>query len=405
VIPCYLARMTNGDEVSGDAVVVVSADCHAGAPLRGYREYLERKWWDDFDAWSAEFVNPFSDLDEIYADRNWNSAKRLHQLEDDGILAEVIFPNTVPPFYPATGIVAGAPKPEDYDRRWAGLKAHNRWLVDFCADAPGRRAGVFQVMFNDVDDALAEIRWARERGLFGGILLPGIPPGSPIPPIWDSSYETIWAACADLDVPINSHAGGGVPDYGWKIGMARIVYLLEISFYTNRNLWNLIWSGTFERHPGLRYVITEQGFSSVLDQLAKYDAVYAMLKGAGDDHGAVAARELVGDSLKDVPMMPGDYVRRNVWVGASVMGAPDATRRYEFGVERVMWGSDYPHTESSWPDSKSSLATAVADVPEDEARAMLGLNAVEFFGFDLNVLRPLAEKFGPRPSELLGSPK
>ena len=77
-------------------MLIISADCHAGANVDGHKEYLARKWWDDFDAWKAEFVNPFADLDEIYADRNWDSGKRLRHLEEDGIAAEVIFPNTVP---------------------------------------------------------------------------------------------------------------------------------------------------------------------------------------------------------------------------------------------------------------------------------------------------------------------
>ncbi len=203
-----------------DRYVVVSADCHAGAPLLGYREYLDARYRDDFDRWAAEFVNPFEDLDEVYADRNWDSAKRLAHLEGDGIAAEVIFPNTVPPFFPRNGIVAGAPSAADYEQRWAGLQAHNRWLVDFCNEVPGRRAGIAQLLFNDPDDAVAEIARTKEAGLFGGVLLPSIPPGSSIPPIWSADYDRIWAACVDLDVPVNHHGGSGSPDYGWELGHA-----------------------------------------------------------------------------------------------------------------------------------------------------------------------------------------
>jgi predicted TIM-barrel fold metal-dependent hydrolase len=387
-----------------EGMLVVSADCHAGAPILGYREYLERRWHDDFDAWAATFENPFHDLAEIYADRNWNSQKRLRHLEEDGIAAEVIFPNTVPPFYPTSGMVAGPPSRADYHRRWAGLKAHNRWLVDFCNDAPGRRAGIAQVLFNEPDDAVAELEWAREQGLHGGILLPGIPPGAPIPPIWDCSYDKIWAACEALDIPVNSHAGGGVPDYGWEANtMARIVYLTEISFYTNRNMWHLIWGGIFERHPRLRYVITEQGFNGVLDQMKTQDGFYAVLAGAGDDHGAVAARTLVGNYMQNLSMSPSAYALRNVWVGASIMSPNDASRRHDWGVDRIMWGADYPHVEATWPDSRASIAAAMADVPADEARKMLALNAVEFYRFDLALLEPVAASIGPRIDEVLAA--
>jgi hypothetical protein len=107
---------------SENPITIISADCHACAPLLAYCEYSEKSWWDDFDAWAASFFNPLADLDEVYADRNWGSAKRLRHFEEDGIVAEVVFPNTVPPFYPTVGTVAGPPSPLDYDRRWAGLQ-------------------------------------------------------------------------------------------------------------------------------------------------------------------------------------------------------------------------------------------------------------------------------------------
>jgi predicted TIM-barrel fold metal-dependent hydrolase len=384
-----------------DAVVVVSADCHAGATVLGYRDYLDPAWRDEFDAWAEVFVNPFKDLDDIYADRNWDSALRMRHLEEDGIVGEVIYPNTVPPFYPTIGSVAGPPSKEDYARRMAGLRAHNRWLVDFCADAPGRRAGVTQILLNNPADAVAEMTWAREQGLIGGVLLPSVPPGAPIPPIWDRSYDVVWSACESLDMPLNSHAGGGVPDYGWQPGMARLVYLLELTFFTNRNMWNMIWGGVFERHPALRFVVTEQGTTSILDQSRTHDGYYAMLKGAGDNDTAIAARELVGDYINELSMSPSEYMRRNVWVGASFMTAAEAARRHEFGVDRIMWGSDYPHTEATWPNSRASIADAVSDVPAEESKRMLGLNAAEFYGFDLAVLQAAAERVGPRSESIL----
>ena len=99
-------------------------------------------------------------------------------VEADGIVAEVIFPNTVPPFYPQTSfMVPGAPRVGTrYRRRWAGLRAHNRWLADFCHAAPSRRAGVIQIMLNDVDDAVDEVLWAKQAGLTAVYCFPAWPP-------------------------------------------------------------------------------------------------------------------------------------------------------------------------------------------------------------------------------------
>ena len=119
--------------------VVISADGHAGADLRDYRPYLESSLHDEFDRWVETYKNPFSDLVRPDANRNWDTAVRQQALEADGIAAEVLFPNTVPPFFPRGGLVAAAPSASEYPLRLAGLRAHNRWLADWCAEFPEQR--------------------------------------------------------------------------------------------------------------------------------------------------------------------------------------------------------------------------------------------------------------------------
>ena len=85
---------------ANDRYTVISSDCHAGADVPGYRPYLESRWLEDFDAWSASYQVPYEDLMGDKGARNWDSDRRLADLEADGIVAEVIFPNTVPPFFP-----------------------------------------------------------------------------------------------------------------------------------------------------------------------------------------------------------------------------------------------------------------------------------------------------------------
>ncbi len=162
-----------------DRYVVISADCHGGASIAGYKPYLASRYHEEFDRWAAEFENPYDDTVGADADRNWSSDRRLREMEEDGVVAEVVFPNTVPPFFPKVSLVDQPPGATDGDleRRWAGLQAHNRWLAEFCADAPGRRAGIAQIMLHDVEASVREIEWAKANGLTGGILLPGAPPG------------------------------------------------------------------------------------------------------------------------------------------------------------------------------------------------------------------------------------
>ena len=114
-------------------------------------------------------------------------------------MAEVIFPNTVPPFFPSFVLFARPPTDEQYEHRLAGIRAHNRWLADWCGEYPERRAGIGQIFLNDVDDAIDDVRWIKEHGLRGGILLPTIAPDVTwVKPLYDPDYDRLWAVCEDL---------------------------------------------------------------------------------------------------------------------------------------------------------------------------------------------------------------
>ncbi len=124
-----------------DHFTIITADSHAGGSHADYREYLDPKYHDDFDAWRGEYKNPWKDLKDDRRTRNWDSEVRWQQQEADGVVAEVLFPNTVPPFFPGFVLFAGPPRPDDYEHRRAGVHAHNRWLVDFCAETPNVEPG------------------------------------------------------------------------------------------------------------------------------------------------------------------------------------------------------------------------------------------------------------------------
>src|SRR6476619_4399932 len=185
--------MTSTTMKPDDRYTIISADCHAGASHEMYREYLEKKYLDDFDAWRNKYKNPFRDLQDGGRIRNWDDDRRIGDLEQDGIVGEVVFPNTVPPFFPSFVLFARPPKPDEYEHRLAGIRAHNRWLADWCAEYPDRRAGIGQIFLNDIDDAIDDVKWIKEHGLRGGILLPTIAPDvSWVKPLYHSDYEPLW---------------------------------------------------------------------------------------------------------------------------------------------------------------------------------------------------------------------
>ena len=381
-----------------DRYTIISSDGHAGAEIHTYREYLERAHLDEFDRWVADYVVPFPDLEGPDASRNWDSDRRLAEMEADGIVAEVLFPNTVPPFYPKGSLTAQPPAANagDLELRWAGLRAHNRWLADFCAAAPGRRAGIAQILLHDLDDAAAEVRWAKDAGLTGGVLLPGAPPGTDLPPLYKEYYEPLWAVCEELEMPLNHHSGSAVPPLE-DTPEDKVIFLLEVTWWANRALWHLIVGGAMERHPNLQFVFTEQGTAWIPERLALLDYFFSRMRG----EAAGASQEVEwGEPVRKLSLQPSEYWARQCHVGSSFMRPSEVPLRHAVGLDRIMWGSDYPHREASFPYSREALRLAYAGVEPAEVQAMIGGNAAALYDFDFDELTKVGARVGPTIEEI-----
>lgn len=389
--------MLGGMETLGRAdghYTIITADSHAGGSHAAYREYLDPKYLDDFDAWRGKYRNPFKDLGDQRRYRNWDNEMRNSQMEADGIVGEVIFPNTVPPFFPSFVLFAGPPPPEHYQHRLAGIRAHNRWLLDFCNEFPERRAGIGQIFLNDVDDAIEDARWIRDHGLRGGVLLPNIPPDAKwVRPLYDPAYDPLWAVLQDLEIPVNVHGGTGAPDYG-NYPFAMLLYINEVGFYSQRPLVHLILGGVFERFPRLKLVITETGCSWVPPLLHRLDRSIDQIRKTGQT-GEIRYGE--NEKLKH---LASEYFAQNVWMGVSQPGPDDASVRHQLGADRFMWGSDYPHDEGTYPYTREHLRQVFPGVAPSEMQRILAENAATLYDFDLAALAPLAATYGPTVDEL-----
>ena len=171
-----------------------------------------------------------------------------------------------------------------------------------------------------------------------------------------------------------------------------VVFLLEVSWFSHRALSHLIVGGAFERHPNLQLVFTEQGTAWVPEELARLDYFFARMRSAGGSQEQVWGRAVV----ERLSLKPSEYWARQCRVGASFIRPAEVGLRAQVGVERIMWGSDYPHKEASSPYSREAIRAAFAGVPKAEVAMMLGGNAAALYGFDLDALAPIAALYGPR---------
>jgi len=388
-----------------ERILVISSDCHAGLPPERYREYVSPKYRETFDLALPIQLERTEEMSKkfLVADINadwrkgreqalsgaWDHDRRVEVLDADGIAGEVLFVDGItemnmPPFGAGLSLPTEEVVPE---LQWEGARAHNRWLAEFCSQAPERHAGIaITPILWDVDESLREIRWAKEHGL-RGIMIPSM--WGKLDAYHHPKYEPIWSLCEDLEMVIHLHSGAApMEDYGEHLGMMGI-YITEVVWWSVRPLWFLIWGGVFERHPHLRFAITESTTVWVPEILALMDQRYS------ETHFSAK----LGDYHSHLKSKPSEYFRRNVFLGASCMPRREVEMRHQIGVGNIMWGSDYPHPEGTWPHTREHVRETFRGVPESELRAMLGGNAAELYGFDVARLRPLVERIGPTMGE------
>jgi predicted TIM-barrel fold metal-dependent hydrolase len=384
----------------GDRYILVTSDAHGGAAMADYKPYLDARWHDEFDDWLAGVVMPWVDVRDT---SNWDSEVRLAQMDADGVSAEIIFPNTLPPFFDILAHLSGVPRDrETFDRKWAGLQAHNRWLVDFCAQAPTRRRGIVQLLPNDVDVAVAEVRWAATTGGVAGVMVPAVPANHVVEPYFHERYDPLWAACVETGLPVHQHQGTGAPDVGAD-PIATTIFFTELELWTKRTLHHLVVGGVFERHPELQVVWTEMwGLRWVVEELAQMTLRLRNVQSrfAGQPRSLNYSQTFGSAVVDGLSLTPLEYFRRNCSIGASMLPRHDVKYCGVLGFDRIMWGTDAPHPEGSAPHTTEALRTTLFDVAEPELRAMLGETAARRYGFDLDALAPVAAAIGPTVAEV-----
>jgi predicted TIM-barrel fold metal-dependent hydrolase len=412
-----------------EKALIVSSDGHAMPHMPDYRPYLPSSWYERFDdflklheEWGYRSFDPphllgrtDSDVVERWVhdmedhgrlDGNSDPRRRLEIMEEEGIVAEVLFPDFGLPFelYPPTASATfrhrtDIPQPPERSRELidVSFRAHNRWLADFCSTAPERFVPMLSVLFDDVDKAVNEIRWGKEAG-FKGVLVPTF---SESAPLFDARFDPIWSALEELELPANSHivmsATTTVPPYGGLPSLASSFPLHHaIGIFRCREvLTHLIWGGVFERHPNLRFCMTEQGSGWIQTVLQGWDHTYA-------------TSYLRRDIRDVVRHWPSEYYQKQCFFGASCFSRQEIEDRVAIGLDKMCLGMDYPHHEGTFAEGGTveylRATLGASGTPAADARLMLGENAIKWWRLDKSSLRQAADRVGPSLQHVLSAP-
>jgi predicted TIM-barrel fold metal-dependent hydrolase len=365
-----------------DAQKILSADSHVIEPADVWTARIDKRFLDraprvikhagsrEGDFFVAEGLRPFpvagfavagvdpKDFAEKMAGgypgvrpSAWDPDLRIKDQERDGVSGEVLYPSLGMRLF----------QMEDGELRAACFRAYNDWLAEYCAHSPGRLAGVAMVSLDDPLEGVEELKRAASKGLRGAMIWGAAPAERPYS---DPSYDPFWAAAHDLGTPISLHIlterRGGSDFQSVMKGYPALHHAVE------RSLAEIIFAGVLERFPNLKLVSVENDIGWIPHFLQRLD------------HSFEKYRYLEKQTIANPPSY---YFRRQV-AATFQDDRVGVVMRHFIGVKNLMWGSDFPHSDSTWPNSLEVIARDFEGVPDDERRQMTSDNVAALYGFD-----------------------
>jgi predicted TIM-barrel fold metal-dependent hydrolase len=303
---------------------------------------------------SSDELRATGDRAEDLRAGGWDATARLDDMDADGVAAEVL--------YPSVGMTLAQSADREY--QVACIRAYNDWLADFVAAGKGRLVGLAMIPTLDADAAVAEIERAVSLGLRGA-MVPGLPPEGHYA---EERFDPMWAAFAERRLPVSFHiltgAAGGDPTLGSGLGMLGV---MSVVHQVQQTLALLVFGRVFDRHPHLQVVSAEHDGGWVAHFAHRLDQMW-------ERH-----HNWLGRRSRGLEHEPSLYLRRNV--SYTFQKDPVAVEtRHRVGVDRLLWASDYPHSDSTWPHSRKVIERDFVGVPADEVQAIVHDNACALYG-------------------------
>ncbi len=342
----YIWRL---DHAGAKAQLVVGSNVYSGLKYNDFVPKNACTYWNEDGS-----LRPGTSAED--------AVTRLREQDEDGIDAEVLY-------WPACFGMMGALAGHDDDAHKAGVRAYNDFLADYCATAPDRLIGCQLLPATGIDDAIAEMEYARSRGL-KAISLQNWPNGSGSPGPDDDRF---WAASLDLDMRVSPHVSFGTQTtapHEIMVNAERTVggQSQLANPRTTMTVAQMILGGVFDRFPDLKVYFAEAEVSWLAGWLQYIDEFYSRW---APFHGIELAK------------LPSDYVRDHT-VFCFISDRMAIPLRDYIGIDLIMWGSDFPHSVGTFPDSKYILDDFFEGVPDEDRYQVLVKTPCDLFDLDPN---------------------
>ena len=241
-------------------------------------------------------------------------------------------------------------------------RSYTEWVADFSNTVSNRLKGIGILNIDDIDVGIKGLKRCKELGLIGAMIT--------VYPHQERSYDLplydpFWAAAQDLQIPLSMHVASNRPALQiLDLDEASPGQLMNFDYWVRMSLAQMILSGVFERFPKLVVGSVEHELSWVPYFLDRIDHHYT--------NAAYKGHRFKND------MLPSDFFHRNVFLGFQ-QDAKGIRDRHIIGVDNILWGSDYPHQESTFPRSRQILEEILSDCTDEEKAKITGGNAERIY--------------------------
>ena len=281
---------------------------------------------------------------------------RIQDMELDGVAAEVLYPTYTLALFAAEQRV-----------QEAVFRVYNDWVADFCKGAPDRLFAIPCLAVYDIDAAIKEMQRCADMDMLGGLVWQ-VP--HPDLPLISDHYEKLWAAAAELGQPLHFHILSGFNYFRFgPRGLDRIrgaVNTKTHDIFTT--VYDLIFSGVFERNPKLKVVIVEGEIGWAPFLLQQYDYYYRRFNKPGHPNEEFA-----------ISRLPSEIFADHMYLTFMDDCAGGQVLEY-WGDRNCMWTSDYPHPNMTWPNSRALIARQVGDLEPEKLKRVLSQNCIDLYG-------------------------
>jgi len=289
---------------------------------------------------------------------------RYEIMRQEGIVGECIFPTVGLYVWQLSDAEAGA----------ASCRIYNEWISEVLARSPRFKCAGLVPTWN-LEDALAEVAWIAHSRL-GALMLPVV-----AAPEWNHrTWEPLWSAVEETELPVVMHQGTGHSMYFYRGAGAGVSNLIATQSMAPRTATLFATSGVLARHPKLHVVLVEFNWGWLAWTM---DTADYYTRSFGDEGFRPAGKKWIDPEL---PEPPSSYIRRQVH--ATFQDDPIAIGNvWETGATPLIWGSDYPHPEGTYPHSRETVARLAKRLDSEEAvEQIFRTNAADLFHFSQEVL-------------------